>query len=302
MKNKGKILLYISLILLLGILFVNIISYVKVYNNNLNRYNVQRKECLTLIKENKLDDNSKKEFCQKIVENNYRKDDFFTAFSVIIHDGLYSFSSLMILFLIIPSSYYICKVFKNNIIQNELLRENYLKMKKKLFKDAYKTAFIIPTIVVIGIVFCAVYTKNFNYKSAIEDSTIIWSAKTLKYGWLFIILYILNVFIHSLLYINIGLCVSRKHHNFFVSIILSFLIFCGIEALLEISSWLIFGTLLKKEWAVMFNIMNMFSYNDTFGILSPIVVPLIFMIISFIIVHLMYKNKESLIIDCEKNI
>ena len=52
---------------------------------------------------------------------------------------------------------------------------------------------------------------------------------------------------------------------------------------------------------VIFNIMNMITFNDSYGMFFTILVPLILTIISFLVLIKLYKNKENLLIDCEKN-
>ena len=52
---------------------------------------------------------------------------------------------------------------------------------------------------------------------------------------------------------------------------------------------------------MIFNIMDIFGFNDLYGIGSLFLVNISFLIISFVFVYLAYKNKEKLVIQCEKN-
>ena len=106
------------------------------------------------------------------------------------------------------------------------------------------------------------------------------------------------------MYVNIGLCVARKHHNYFIAIALTLLSIIGIELFLEVGvSVLIFNIILNNHTnvGILFNIINMVAFNDQYGFGTCMIVPSILMIISSIVVFKFYKNKEDLIIDCEKN-
>ncbi|MBQ8234854.1 MAG: hypothetical protein IJZ36_04675 [Bacilli bacterium] len=45
----------------------------------------------------------------------------------------------------------------------------------------------------------------------------------------------------------------------------------------------------------------MFTFNDYHGLGLNMITPTIMMILSCILVYYLYKNKENLIIDCERN-
>ena len=116
---------------------------------------------------------------------------------------------------------------------------------------------------------------------------------------LFVFLYLINITIYSLSYINISLIVLRKQQNIIKAIILSVLVFVGIEVFLEIVvNGLIFGLIFKSE---IFNIMNLLIFNINYGVSKLLIFTISFFLLTFILVLILYKNKEKLIIDCEKN-
>jgi hypothetical protein len=77
-------------------------------------------------------------------------------------------------------------------------------------------------------------------------------------------------------------------------------VFLATEVLLEVGfGGILFTSILKMgDKMLMFNIMNMFSFNDTGGMLYSVIVPFTLMIITSGLVLLLYRNKERLIIDC----
>ncbi len=297
-KNKYNIIFFLSLSILLLILFYQ--SYVFIHNRN--SILEKNKESLDFCSSIIYQDTEYQNYCELVLSNQSTKLDFFTMFTEVVVFGYNSFSFTLYLFIIMPSILYICSYFKNKTIINDLTRINYKKVKTKIFKKAYKSILILPIIILFAYIICYLYTKNFDSTYAIINSSTGWSEYTLNHPLLFLTMYLLNVIIHSVLYINISLCVVRKYHNYFVAVILSFLVFIGIEAFLEIFlNGIIFTTIFNSDFGIIFNIMNMISFNESCGIIISISVPFIITIISFLILNVLYKNKEKLITDCEKN-
>lgn len=119
---------------------------------------------------------------------------------------------------------------------------------------------------------------------------------------LFIVGYILNITLYSFSFINISLIVARKHHNIIAAVIVSILSYIGIQLFLEVVvNALICQKLLHKSIGHLFNIMNLYTYSDQFGILALLVFSILVFVVTCLGVIFSYKNKEKLIIDCEKN-
>lgn len=296
---KSNLILIISFMILLGILCVNSYNYIQ--DNELRVAQSEQMKQLCL-KDSNNDNPQYKELCIGILKEADLSLDFYTMFSNVVVVGYRSISYFLFLFIVMPSLFYICKYFKNKQIVNESTRDDYKRTIRKVIRKSYKPMIILPTIILIAFFICAFYTKNFNSSYSIYHSTTFWNESTLNNPSLFLILYFLNIIIHSILYINIGLIIARKYHNYFVAVILSLLAFIGIEAFLEIAiNGVLFFSILKSDMGMIFNIMNMFAFNDVYGIISSMIVPFSLMIFSCIFVYFNYKNKEKLIIDCEKN-
>lgn len=295
---KKNILLIISFSILLSLLCFDSYKYID------NRKNIDAKteEAKIFCLSNDYINTDYEEYCNKTLNNEHFDIDFFTVYTNIAVFGIGRLSFILFLFIIMPSLYNICKYMKNRQIINDSTRMNYKNSKFKIFIEAYKSSFILPSIIFIAFVICYCYVGNFNPEYAIENSTSVWSETTLNNPYLFLLTYLLNIIVHSILYINIALCIARKYNNYFVAVILSFLTFIGIESILEIGfNGILFTTILSSDSGIIFNIMNMITFNDSCGILALLSIPTSVMLISFIVLHFMYKEKEILIIDCEKN-
>lgn len=297
-KNKSNLLLILSFTIFLSFLGYSSYKFIKSDIKNIKSNEEVKQFCL----DNEYEGKEYEDFCLTILSKKERNLDFFTMLTNVVVFEFNRFYFGIYLLIIIPSLYYICKYFKNKIILNDLTRNNYKQIMTKILKKSYKSALILPTIILIAYTISYLYTKTLNPEYALLNSTTGWNEYTLTHPALFLVLYLLNMIIHSILYINISLCIARKYHNYFVALILSFLTFIAIEAFLEIVlNVILFITLLHSERGIIFNITNMFSFNDYSGILSPLYVPTTCLIISFLVLYFLYKNKEKLIIDCEKN-
>ena len=83
---------------------------------------------------------------------------------------------------------------------------------------------------------------------------------------------------------------------------MSFLTIIGIELFLEIVvSGIVFGNIFNVNYGILFNIINAIPFNDSYGIVWPVVFSLGMNMIIMFIIYLVYRNKEKLIIDVEKN-
>ena len=288
---KNNYLLIISFLILLSLL---IMGY--------NKYVATKEDYVTYM-QNYVDENCQNEedfskpLCYEF-KDGVSADDYFYAFSEVMDNSFFSITLELSVFIVIPSLYFICKYLHSKVIKNDLTRMSYKKIKFKLFKEAYKSALLLPIITIIAIILCYICTGSFT--SDINSAA--WSAETLSKPFLFLTVYVLNMLFHSIIYVNICLCVARKNHNYFIALILSYLAIFGLEVFLEIFlGGIIFSVLLKTRNTSLFSIINMITFNDTSGMFSVIGFSFMLALITTILVILLYKNKEKLVIDCETN-
>ncbi len=296
-----KNLILIFSFLILSILFtVKIVPIIKrISQANQSSYQVYEK-CIS-------DDAYRlqhSDFCNK--NTVYYETDFFHNYFEVVTLGMAPYVYLIPLFILIPSLLYVSKYLKNMVIKNELTRKKYVDIKKNLYKEAYKPLSIIILFIVV-IVIVAIYSKGFESSYSIinkelDASVELWTDFYLYHSALLVIMQVILMLVHFILYINIGILILRKHHNYFVAILLSYLTLVGIEAILEIGiNVIICNIILKNNYGEIFNIFNYLYFDNHISVVAPFVVPTILMIISFILIHFAYKNKEKLLIDCEAN-
>ena len=297
--KRNKIVIIILLIFCTIILFsVNsIINDVK--QSNMYRSQLV-KECKEDIK-NGISDKSYLETCKEAIQNEHIQIDFYTVYSDLLVWKLHYLNAIAFLIVVIPSMFSICKILKNKYIINSLTRESYNSFIKKYLKIAYKYIWVLPFIALFAILLVTINT-TFNPEYAIKFSSVVWSTNLIKNPILFVSLYILNIIFYSFTFVNISLIVARKQHKYIPCVILSYILYVGLELFLEVGvTMLISSIIFKSDFGIIFNIMNMFMFNDVFGVTALLMFSFFVMIISFIFVYLMYRSREKLVIDCEKN-
>ncbi len=233
------------------------------------------------------------------------KHNFFNVFYSFIDGGKYiciaDLTFIMILFINIPSLYYVCSYLKNKTILNELTRRSYKECMIDFFKKAYKPIIIYPLICITGILIGMIIANSYN--TVYIDEMGLWPYYLMKNIRVFILAILINAIIPSITFVNVGLCCARKNHNLFAANILSFLFYIALDVFLE----LVCGNLIAEkifhveDAFLAFNIFKIVNNGYAGGFVRSLTVPFIVMILSFVMVLLLYKNKEKLIIDCEKN-
>lgn len=205
---------------------------------------------------------------------------------------------LGLLVVLVPALYYVCRLLKNGYIVNYLTRKNYLSFLKCLFGKAYRFVWILPLIAIIMICVSLKYGVIQNNTNTLT----LWMSDITNNIYLFIILYLINVFMYSCMFINLGLIVARYQNNYFLSLVLSYVIFFGLELFLELFSASGVCNVFFKDYCggSFFNIMDAFTFNDAYGVSSVMLFSFVMLVISFVGVFLVYRNQEKLVIKSER--
>ncbi len=244
------------------------------------------------------DTKDKKDFCEKVI-NEEMETTFFEVFGVLVLSMPISSDSsfILIILLIFCNTFYVTKVLKNKVLNNFLQRESYKRCIIKIVKTSYFSAVVLPVTLILEFLISYLFSGNFLY-----DNFSFWSETTVANFPIFLIILFTVTILTTLIYSNICLLVSRKKHHFIISGILSFIVIMGIELFLEIVvSGLIFKKLLKTDIGIIFNILNPCSFNDSHGLILPLIFITVMFVITAFMVYIFYKDKEKLIIDCEAN-
>lgn len=200
---------------------------------------------------------------------------------------------LLPILIILPAVYNLFVLFRSKDILNSINKIDYKKWLKKMLLQEYKFAFILP--VSVGIIFLITFLIvghfDYSYVNLLDKYNLFfWFSMN---GIVFVLFYFLTLFLFSIFYINLGLIVSRKNRSIIITIIESFLLFIGIEFAIELVSAI--PSFLGYSQFDTTNILNVLSVGYAKNPYEMILVPLILVIISFIVVLFLYKNKEKFI-------
>lgn len=237
----------------------------------------------------------------KMHEEAKKGPDFYNMSFTIIDK--FSKNVLVIFFVIsIPVLYNVCRIFRNKHLIYELTREDYKKFKKTLFKKSYFNSMILVLSILIVFIITTIYCKGFSTNPLIGEYSI---GGEIKYSmspifYIFTVLY--RVLVAGMIYTNFSLIVARKNHNFYIANILSYLLFIGTEVVFEgLGDYIFYEFFHIDSMVIYINMLNIFNLNLGKGIIALYLPLTIILIVTSIIVYLKYRNKEKLIIDCEKN-
>lgn len=265
----------------------------------------KRKENIALKCETDLSDKNNSysdnyiKYCENILSY---KDDKFSFYNYLSDMAIEKCGLVVgylgLLVVLVPALYYVCRLLKNGYIVNYLTRKNYLSFLKCLFGKAYRFVWILPLIAIIMIWVSLKYGVIQNNTNTLT----LWMSDITNNIYLFIILYLINIFMYSCMFINLGLIVARYQNNYFLSLVLSYVIFFGIELFLELFSASSLCYVFFKDYCggSFFNIMNAFTFNDTYGVSSVMLFSFVMLVISFVGVFLAYRNQEKLVIKSER--
>lgn len=283
----------LSFIIFLGVVMLSVNDVIRTHNKSydslVNSYN---KYCTLVTEERK---NACLEWKREI-DNGYSG---IMLYQETIVNKYFPKGIIYVLFIVVPGCYLITKYFKDRMILSENNRRSYVKNLLNIFKKSYVVSLIPSIVLLLVFIYYFKYTGRFSLLDY-EASAIVWN--NMDNPWLFIFVYLINIIITNLIYINVCILISRKYHNYFVSVILSFLTIIGIELFLEIVvSGIVLGNIFNVNYGILFNIINAIPFNDSYGIVWPVVFSMCMNMVIMFIIYLIYRNKEKLIIDVEKN-
>lgn len=280
--------------------FIFLISLLISFNNTKNNFEQERNNSQRTY--NYCLENKDKDFCQKIIDNYNKNDipDAVTFYQIMITNQKSNWLNYTLTIIIsITSTYTLCKMFKSQNVINIINRENYNKFKIKNLLKSYLSSLviIIPIIIIWIIILKNTFNQNYNY--AVNYFPIFWHVNYNIY--LYILISIMSIILFLLTFTNISLIILRKNQNIALIAIESFLIFIGIDIIIEVLFGWLLSNILFNGFNSNLNIVNILSLGYANNFKEMIMLPMILYVITLIILIFKYINKEKFIIDIEKN-
>lgn len=289
--KENKLFLVIFLFLISIGLF-SVIRYKISYQNIINNYNEVIKEYPEYI----------------VSDENLKMVDAFSIYTDIFLD--FPLALLMViapLVVIMASTYTFYNFFNSSTWKNHFIRNEYKKEIKKQFKKVYKYAFILPIFILLLIAMCFIISGNLdiietikrdpdNVHFGLEYFNVSNNFELIKFAK-FIFYYFMGLILWSFFYVNVFLIIMRKSIPYAVNVILSYLIIIGIDIILEVFLGSIFYFKFGFSNKIIFslNIFNYWTYQQLYSIDLYMIYTLLFVFITSIIIHFLYKEKWKVI-------
>lgn len=298
--NKRKNIPFIILLIICALTLVKIKTEIDRNTKSEIEMTAKIKErCLETSKEDL--ENGKFPVCKDVLASNYKytSQNFYVRFSDTLIYNVRFFSMTTSLLIAIISLYNVSSLFKSRMALLYLKRESYKKFMKFFLKKMYRYIFVFPIFIFLALLICM---QGASFDPALAA----------KYGMdygnnnivVFILAYLLNIFLNIGFYINMSIIALRKKQNYFLAVLISFLIVIGIQLFFEIIvNTFFFGMLLNLDTiGLVFNVLNLYTFNiPEVGLVPILVFDVGLFLLSSVLVYIFYKDKEKLVISLEKN-
>lgn len=300
----------LSIALMLILILCSFFQYYKNTYGNVKYYYEFKKVC---YEERNMDDplcahyKGYEEYIDFIVNNNspqkkYKEQDAITITSTIVELTFFSYlqyiSPLIIAIAVVGT---IHSEYSSGMFQNYLLRMDYKKYLRKMYKISIMASLIMPiSLIIIFLVATVASGFNFNISDAITNIAVYDSAKYSNFI-LYGIMICLIQFLISLFYSNIAAYCCKKNKNTLVAILLSYIMFIvsSLIVYLIVYAILINKILGFKELTDYFVISGYWFFDFDIKCIIPVIVSLILFSISYIVLRKSYKYKEVVICEYE---
>lgn len=246
------------------------------------------------------------EWCNQLVENGRPvKPDTLSVFFDLL--GNYSLSYLQIiapLFIIAMAIWNFHKELKSEFYKNILTRMDYKKYIIKNWMKTLKFSMFLPIYLLFVFLLAFILSGHFDLQSTMNvyPGYLLIDSRYLDYFGTFMFVYVFNLVLHSIFWINIGFVVSKKGKNILITLVSAFLSYIAIFILSEI---FVGGFLLSKLFGIKdamnyLNLANIWVYTDIDNIFVLLFYGVFLVVVSFVIFLLSFKSKEGVIIENEK--
>lgn len=236
----------------------------------------------------------------------YTFDSTTVFYNILILEGFGKFFSIEIFspFLIITvTTYWFHQNLKSGNFKNELMRMSYKDFMKKNYKRILKIGLILPLMLVFLYILSYTISTGFQMPQDMitgKDSTssidLIFRNKVPIY----LIVMLINIYLNSLFYSNIALYTASKFKNSIISIICAYLLFFSITFFFEVFLNAIFYRLFGITTFTWLTLFNFYAYDGVKSLTAMFLFALFLWGITSYINYKYYKNKEEVIMDCEK--
>ncbi len=307
-RNKFIILSFLIIVFIIGCSFFQYykdnFSYAKGYyaikENCYEKKNPNHEYCKRFPNE----ENLEKYIKTSDPKEEYKKLDTITLTCNIVEHTIFSmlqfFSPLLIIIALVGT---IHSDFSSGMIKNYLMRMEYNDYLKKIRKQIFKISLITPLALILIFVISMVVTRfNFNVPLTEEFKNFaVYDHWKYSHFFLYGFAICISQYFLNILYCNIGLYACLKNKNKLVAIIMGYVLFLLVDLFIYIVvyAFVINKILGFKNLTDIFNITGYWFFDGNICLIA-ILVSFVIQLLSFLFIHLYYRNKEGVIISNEK--
>lgn len=238
-----------------------------------------------------------KQSCETIIIEHNNSYDMFYQFVNSIDEGQSFLSFFSPFFVMIPAVFGLVKKTKKGNIKNQLVRQSYNSFFKKEYKKSLKAALIVPTVVLIVFLIAGIYTSFrvsdpliYPYYESVIFNTIV------DQQFWFLISFILTIIAQSILYINIAYIITYYGKNLIIICLGCIITFYVLELGLECLG-LIHLTINGEPFDMWtFLLTTIWDYTNIKSVFTLLIINTFYALISFFIMHMVYRSKEKMVI------
>lgn len=296
---KKNYIIIISIFIVFSFFGYTAHKYLKNYNLYKEYYIENHSESYLSCKNDIQYYNENHETCDSLILYKENKTNIYNYFYSIVGSADWHFPFFVILVISIPALYNFHYKVKSGFIKNIFVRQKYNTFLLKEYCSSLKASLIIPITFVILFIYCGIISNwNFDVKSTSD----LFSEAHLYGGHLdkinlFTFVFFINIWLHSVFYINIGYIVDKKSNNFLVTCIGILLVFFMCEIFSEVFGGLVINNIfgLTQLYEAML-LTNIWAYDGINNLWIITLFSLFLAGITTFIVYIMYNKKENLII------
>lgn len=190
--------------------------------------------------------------------------------------------------------------FSSGFIKNTLTRMSYKDYLKKIYLTSLKSALILPAIIIVTLLISTLMAR-FNFKTPdwVYDMSV-YNVINYKYFFYYIISSCLIVYLLGIFYSNIAISFLNKSKNILLVTVFSYLSYFAYVVFFNIVNAILSNILHNNKLSVYLNIYDYWHIYGENNYLYFIAISLMLAIISWLIIKVIYHNKERTIINVEK--
>jgi hypothetical protein len=288
-KKNYVLLSVLSILVVWGCISAN--QYKQWYDSNQKFYQQALEIC----------QHEERAYCKYIGEKLPEAPDTISVyFDITANSSLRNLQLFAPILIIIVAIWSFHKELRSGYYKNVLTRKSY----KEYFKDHYinslKSVMILPVFIIFVFIMSYFLSGNFNFEESMKNypGYLFIDDKYLKILPWFSFVYVLNIILHSMFWINLGYIAMKKSNHIFVTLLSSFLLYMMIFIISEIFiGAFLFSNINAQDY---FSLANIWAYDNVDNLWGMVVFSITLVIGSTLIVLRIYKDKENVVIENEK--